>query len=147
MRERIRSEGADLYIGRVPLVRGVRFVLWCATALWVPVLLLRGDTTAQARAYDAIRWVADRLYVPGVPPWLSPAETLILVLAGGCAAFSAWDYLLGGSRFSPARVWLAGTFWIGLAAAYLLANPIGYGSWLFVGIALLHLWCLRRSRA
>lgn len=145
-RRRVVPAARHLWAGQAALAGGVRFLLWCATALWVPVLLLPGDTTARADAYATIVWLAARAQVPGFAPWLSPAEATIAALAGALAAFSAVDYLGGGSRLAPARVWLASIFWVGLAAAALLANPIGYATWLFVGIALLHRWCLARAR-
>lgn len=144
---RVRRDAADLYAGRSWLVLGVRFLLWCCTALWVPVLLLPGDTTDRADTYDTVRWVAAWLHLPSLGPWVSPAELLILVTAGGLALFSAYDYLRGGSRFAPARVYLSGIFWFGLWVAYVIANPIGYGTWLFGGITYLHWWCLTRVRA
>jgi hypothetical protein len=143
---RMRADARGLWHGRARLVTGARFLLFSATALWVPVLLLPGDTTATSITYDTIRRVAAWLGLPPVDRILSPGELLLAVLAAFLVAFSTIDYLRGGGRFAAARVYLACIFWIGLATSYVIANPLAYGTWLFVGFAALSVWCLRVVR-
>lgn len=143
---RLRGDRARLWHGTAPLATGARFLLFCATALWVPVLLLPGDTTRTSLTYATIRQVAAWLHLPPVDGVLSPGELLLAGVALGLTLFSALDYALGESRFAPARVYLASVFWVGIAASYILANPIAYGTWIFIGFALLSVWCLRVVR-
>jgi membrane protein implicated in regulation of membrane protease activity len=143
---RVRMDARALVTGQAKLVTGARFLLFAATALWVPVLLIPGDTTATSLTYDTIRTVAAWLGLPHMDVILSPGELLLAGVASLLCAFSALDYAWGGSRRVGARVYLACLFWIAIAASYLLANPLAYGTWLFTGFALLSVWCLRVVR-
>lgn len=145
-RERLRMDARRMWHGTAPLVAGARFLLFVATALWVPVLLLPGDTMRGSTAYDTIRALARWLGLPRMDGVLSPGELLLGAAALFLTCFSATDYALGGNRRSGARVYLASIFWIGLAASYILANPLAYGTWLFTGFAALSVWCLGRVR-
>lgn len=145
-RERVRADAHRLWHGTAGLVAGARFLLFVATLLWVPVLLLPGDTMAGSLTYDTIRTVARWLGLRSVDGLLSPGELLLAATALFLSCFSAVDYLRGGTRVG-ARVYLAAMFWIGIATSYVLANPLAYGTWLFVGFAALSVWCLVRVRA
>jgi hypothetical protein len=146
MRDKLRRDKAGLWKGTAPLVTGARFFLFFCTALWVPVLLIPGDTTATSITYDTIRRVAAWLRLPPVDGVLSPGELLLACVAGGLTFFSIVDYVAGHGRHAPARVYLATIFWVGLATSFVVANPLSYGAWLFVGFALLSAWCLRTVR-
>lgn len=146
MRERLRRDARNLFAGKARLVDGARFLLFCATALWVPVLLIPGDTTATSLTYNTIRRVAAWLNLPPVDGILSPGELLLAWCAAALVVFACLDYAFGRGRRAAARVYLACMFWIGIAASYLIANPLAYGTWLFVGFALLSVWCLRTVR-
>jgi membrane protein implicated in regulation of membrane protease activity len=135
-----------LVTGQAKLATGARFLLFAATALWVPVLLIPGDTTATSLTYSTIRAVAGWLGVPRIDGVLSPGEMLLAGVACLLCLFSTLDYAWGGSRRVGARVYMACLFWIAIAVSYLLANPLAYGTWLFVGFALLSVWCLRVVR-
>ena len=142
---RLRNDARSLWTGHARLVTGARALLFSATALWVPVLLIPGDTTATSITYDTIRRVAAWLRLPPVDGVLSPAELLLGGVALFLCLFSAIDYLRGG-RYAVARVYLATIFWIAIASSYVVANPLAYGTWLFVGFAGLAVWCHRVMR-
>lgn len=143
---RVMRDSRELWLGRARLVTGARVLLFVATALWVPVLLIPGDTMATSLTYDTIRRVAAWLGLPPVDGILSPGELLLAAVAAALCLFSAIDYALYHGRRQSLRVYLASVFWVGLAVSYLLANPLAYGTWLFVGFALLSAWCLRVVR-
>lgn len=143
---RARADGRALWTGRARLVTGARFLLFLATALWVPVLLIPGDTTRGSTAYALIQFAAARLGLPAVDGVLAPGELLLLGAAAALCGYSAWDYACGGGRRAGLRVYLASLFWVALATSYLLSNPRAYGTWLFVGFAALAMWCVRAMR-
>ena len=146
LRGRVAMDAAHLVSGNAKLVTGVRFILFVATALWVPVLCIPGDTMTGSLTYDTIRWCARALGLPPVDGILSPGELLLAVCALFLTLFAVGDYLWLHSRLSRARVYFASIFWVGLASSYLIANPQAYGTWLFIFFALLSFWALRRVR-
>lgn len=146
MWQRVRRDAMALWQGHARLVTGARVLLFGATALWVPVLLIPGDTTATSLTYDTIRRIAAWLQLPPIDGVLSPGELLLASVAFALCLFAALDYALYDSRRAEARVYLAAVFWVGMAVSYLIANPLAYGTWLFVGFALLSAWCLRVVR-
>jgi len=123
----------------------LRAALFACTALWVPVTLAPGDATASAAGYALLRAVAAWARLPALGT-LAPGEVPLCAAALALALFSALDCWRDGGH-GAARVYLAGVFWVLLAASVLLSNPIAYGGWLFAGIAGAH-WCaLARVRA
>lgn len=145
MRARMALDLAALRAATLPMVCALRLFFWWATALWVPVLLLPGERTTESAPFMFLRATATFLHVPRLA-WVAPAALLVALWAGALAAFSAFDYLFAHSRRPAARVYVAAVFWVALAASYVLSAPIAYGTWLFVGIALIHLWIVRRVR-
>lgn len=144
---RLRGDARRLWRGEARLVTGLRFLLFCCTALWVPVLLLPGDTTAGSVTYTTIRAVAGWLGLRPVDGILSPGELLLAWVAATLVAFACLDYAFWHGKRAGARVYLASMFWIGLATSYLIAAPRAYGTWLFVGFAALSVWCLWSVRS
>ncbi len=144
-RAKIASDWSSLRAATLPMVCALRLYFWFATALWVPVLLLPGQVTTHSAPFAFIRATAIFLHVPRVA-WVEPAAVLVVLVAGALALFSAIDYLLAGSHLPAARVYLAFVFWVALATSYVISAPIAYGTWLFVGVALLHWWIVGRVR-
>lgn len=144
-RTRLAADLAALRTATLPMVCALRVFFWWATALWTPVLLLPGERTTEGAPFTFLRATAAWLHIPRVG-WVAPAALLVAVWAGALAAFSAIDYLAAHSRRPAARVYLAAVFWVSIAASYLLSAPIAYGTWLFTGIAMVHLWIVHRVR-